>query len=58
MDSPQAGFFAWKASWSKVFTLDQLKRIRIILANMCFLCEDDEEIIDHLLVHCSRVKML
>ena len=38
--------------------LDQLKRRGIPLASVCFLCEDDEETIDHLLIHCSRAKML
>ena len=55
---PKLGFFAWEASWAKVLTLDQLKRRGIPLANVCFLCEDDEETIDHLLIHCSRAKML
>ena len=54
---PKLGFFAWEASWGKVLTLDQLKRRGIPLVNMCFLCEE-EEIIDHLLIHCSRAKML
>ena len=52
------GFFAWEASWGKVLTLDQLKRRGIPLVNKCFLCEDEEETIDHLLIHCSRAKML
>ena len=55
---PKLGFFAWEASWGKVLTLDQLKRRGIPLLNMCFLCEENEETIDHLLIHCSRVKML
>ena len=41
-----------------MLTLDQLKRRGIPLANKCFLCEHVEETIDHLLVHCSRAKML
>ena len=53
---PKLGFFAWEASWGKVLTLDQLKRRGIPLANMCFLCEDDEETIDHMLIHSSRVR--
>ena len=55
---PKVGFFAWEASWGKVLTLDQLKRRGIPLANRCFLCEEKEETIDHLLIHCSRAKML
>ena len=34
------------------------KRRGISLANRYFLCEVDEETIDHLLIHCSRAKML
>ena len=40
-----------------MLTLDQLKRRGFPLVNMCFLCEE-EETIDHLLIHCSRAKML
>ena len=52
------GFFAWEASWGKVLILDQLKRRGIPLVNRCFLCEENEETIDHLFIHCSRAKML
>ena len=55
---PKLGFFAWEASWGKVLTLYQLKRRGIPLVNRCFLCEENEETIDHLLIHCSRAKML
>ena len=55
---PKLGFFAWEASWGKVLTLDQLKKRGITLVNRCFLCEENEETIDHLLIHCSRAKML
>ena len=41
-----------------MLTLDQLKRRGITLANRCFLCEEEEESIDHLLIHCLRAKML
>ena len=55
---PKLGFFAWEASWGKVLTLDQLKKRGIPLVNRCFLCEEEEETTDHLLIHCSRAKML
>ena len=55
---PKLGFFAWEASWGKVLTLDQLKRKGIPLVNRCSLCEENEETIDHLLIHCSRAKLL
>ena len=52
------GFFAWEASWGKVLTLDQLKKRGRALANRCFLCGEGEETIDHLLLHCSKAKIL
>ena len=55
---PKIGFFAWEASSRKVLTLDQLKRRGRALANRCFLCEEDEETIEHLLIHCSKARML
>ena len=41
-----------------MLTLDQLKRCRMTFANRYFLCEEDEEIIDHLLIHCKSAKIL
>ena len=52
------GFFAWEVSWGKVLMLDQLKRRGMTFANRCFMCEEDEETIDHLLIHCKSAKML
>ena len=52
------GVFAWEATWGKVLTLDQLKRRGMILVNRCFMCGEDEENIDHLLIHCKRAKLL
>ena len=55
---PRMGFFAWEASWGKVLTLDQLKRRGRALANLCFLCEEDEADINHLLLYCKKARML
>ena len=51
-------FFAWEASWGKVLTLDQIKKRGRALANRCFLCGNDEETIDHLLLHCPVARLL
>ena len=36
-------------------TLDQLKRKGFSLANRCLFCGEDEENIEHLLIHCPRI---
>ena len=41
-----------------MLTLDQLKRHGMTFANRCFMCEEEEETIDHLLIHCKFDKML
>ena len=51
-------FFAWVASWGKVLTLDQLKKRGWTLANRCFLCCAEEESIDHILIHCTKARVL
>ena len=51
------GVFAWEAAWGKVLTLDQLKRRGMTFANRCFMCEEEEETIDHLLIHYKSTKM-
>ena len=44
--------------WGKVLTLDQLKRRGWNLANRCFLCCAEEEMINHILIHCSKARVL
>ena len=39
-------------------TLDKLKRRGRVPANMCFLCEEEEEIIEHFLLHCQSARQL
>ena len=51
-------FFAWEASWGKMLTLDQLKKGGWTLANRCFLCCAEEKSIDHILIHCTKARVL
>ena len=51
-------FFAWEAAWGKVLTLDRLQRRGWQFPNRCFLCGCEEETINHILIHCTVVKVL
>ena len=51
-------FFCLGSLLGEVLTQDQLKRRGWILANICSLCCAEEETINHILVHCSKVKIL
>ncbi|RVX20512.1 Transposon TX1 uncharacterized 149 kDa protein [Vitis vinifera] len=54
----KVSFFAWEASWGKVLTMDQLKKRGWAVANRCFICCEEEESIDHILIHCSKARAL
>ena len=41
-----------------MLTLDQLKKRGRALANRCFLCCEEDETIGHLLVHCTKARIL
>ena len=47
-------FFAWEATWVRILTLDQLKRRGWRIPNRCYLCKEEEETSDHILIHCSK----
>ena len=38
--------------------LDRVKRIGWFLANRCFFCLEEEETIDHILIHCVKTRVL
>jgi len=54
----KACFFAWAASKGKISTEDKLKRRNFIGLSRCSLCLEEEEFVDHLLVHCRWVSLL
>ena len=51
-------FFAWEATWVKILTLDQLKKRGWRILNRCYLCKEEEETSDHILIHCSKARLL
>jgi hypothetical protein len=55
---PRVAFFVWTAAHSKILTLDNLRRRGMVVVNRCWLCEADEESVDHLLLHCRVTRTL
>ena len=55
---PKLCLFAWEATWGRILTLDQLQRRGFALPNRCFLCQEYEEMVDHLLLHCAKARVL
>ena len=51
-------FFAWEATWAKILILDQLKKRGWRIPNRCYLCKEEEETSDHILIHCSKARLL
>ncbi|KAJ9708505.1 hypothetical protein PVL29_000510 [Vitis rotundifolia] len=51
-------FFTWEAAWGRIMTLDRLQRRGWQFPNRCFLCGCKEESVNHILIHCTVVKVL
>ena len=54
----RASFFGWEAARSRLLTTDRLKRFGWSIPNKYFLCKNEEETIDHLLLFSEKTKML
>ncbi|RVW42464.1 putative ribonuclease H protein [Vitis vinifera] len=54
----RASFFGWEAAWNRLLTIDRLKRFGWSIPNRCFLCKQEEETTDHLLLFCEKARML
>jgi len=54
----QACFLVWAVSKGKVPTEVMLKRRNFSLASRCARCLHEEELVDHLFVHCQWVSSL
>ena len=55
---PRISLFAWEATWVKILTLDQLKKRGWRIPNRCYLCKEEKETCDHILIHCLKARLL
>ena len=47
-------FFVWEATWARILPLGQLKRKGRRIPNRCYVCKEDEEMGDRLLLHYKK----
>jgi hypothetical protein len=48
----RVAFFMWPATLGKIITLDNLRKMNIIVMEWCYVCKNCGESIDHLFTHC------
>ena len=51
-------FFAWEAIGGKILIVDMLMKRGWPMVNRCNLRKDNEESVDHILIHCGKTKEL
>ena len=51
--TPKINIFFWIILQNKILTLDNIKKRGFFIVNQCGLCENDEESVDHIMLHFS-----
>jgi hypothetical protein len=46
-------FFVWSAALGKILTLDNLRKMNVVVIEWCCMCKKSGESIEHLLLHCE-----
>ena len=49
----RVAFFVWTATIGKILTLDNLRKMNVMVMEWCYMCKHCGESIDHLLLHCE-----
>jgi hypothetical protein len=55
---PKVKFFTWLATKGKIWTADRRRRHGLDAHDTCWLCDQEPETCDHILVNCSYAKQL
>ena len=56
--TPKVNIFFWILLQNKILTLDNLNKMKFLIVNRCALCENDEESMDHIMLHCPYTKLV
>jgi hypothetical protein len=48
----------WIEALGKILTLDNLRKLHVIVINRCYMCKKIGEFVDHLLLHCDVTSAL
>lgn len=58
LKAPGVIAFSWLALQTRILTMDNLRRQKIIMVNACPMCLVEEETVDHLLMSCRVVHVM
>ena len=48
----------WSVTLGKILTLNDLRKMNVIVVDFCCMCKKCEEFIDHLFIHCEVARNL
>jgi hypothetical protein len=54
----KAAFFAWSVALGKILTVDNFRKMHVVIVIICCLCKRNGESVDRLLLHCDVASAL
>jgi hypothetical protein len=54
----RVAFFMWTVAWGRILTCDNLRKRGFVLARWGYMCKNDDELVDHLFIHCCAAWLL